>query len=96
MARSAKKMMDGAISETPFLSELYKKTKPLPFVAENGNQCVCINLSNCSRSFLAKLEEFISENPDQFRLVARGLDYYLEILGKETYSTAYQKSFRKH
>ena len=96
MSRSAKKMEKREFSDAPFLSELYKKTTPLPFVAENGNQCVCINLSNCTQAFLRNLEQFIADNPNQFRLVARGLDYYLEILGRETFSIAYQKSYRQH
>ena len=90
---------DGAevqATNSSFLYDLYNKTKPLPFRSENGNECISINLTGCSKLFIRELENFINDNSEHFRLVARGVDYYLEVLGKETFTIAFQKSYLRH
>lgn len=96
MGRSMNKTSDTSFAGNSFLAELYNKTKPLPFRTESGNECVSINMTGCSKSFLRSLENFITDNSDHFRLVVRGVDYYLEILGRESFTSAYQKSYLRH
>ena len=96
MPRSVKSTHRNSTSENHFLSELFDKSSPLPFKSENGNECICINLYGCSKDFLSMLEGFLKDNRDQFRLVARGIDYYLEILDQESFLAACQKSHLRH
>ena len=91
MAKTDHMLAEENFSKNPFLLELYNKTKPVPVRGENGNQCVRIDTRNCSREFVRRLEAYISANPDKLRLVIRGLDYYLEILSKDSFTVAYQK-----
>lgn len=86
--------IENDFSENSFLAELYERTTELPIKANNGNHCISIDMRSCSPSFQGNIEEFINNNSDKFRLLVTGPDYYVEVLHKDTYFHAYEKSLR--
>lgn len=86
----------GRFSSVSFWDELYQRTTPLPFRAGNGNQCIAVDLRNCSQDFLRKVEDCFAGERGSFRLIGRGLDYYLEVLDRDTFLNAYQKMASRH
>ena len=94
MANGDNTVINNALPENSFFSELYNRTTELPIKANSGNECISIDMRNCSKCFLTNIEELFENNPDKLRLLVRGLDYYVEVLNKDKSIHAYQKSIR--
>jgi hypothetical protein len=73
------------------INHLYKRSSLAPIKTRAGNECVLVNMSGCSEKFLREAEAFF-DNPEQFRILIRGADYYVEVLKGVSFSEAYNKS----
>ena len=76
-----------------FLGELFDRAASVSLGSDCKNQCVCIDMSGCSRDFIIKSERFLKAHPDMFRVIARGIDVYLEINNGESFLHACEKAY---
>jgi hypothetical protein len=49
-------------------------------------------MRNSSKEFVAKSEKFFERNANKFRVLVRGLDLYIEVVGGDTFLEAYKES----
>jgi len=75
-----------------FLQELLRRTSPVPINLNCQNQCVRIDMTHCSKEFILQSEHFLTDNKDRFRVIARGVDLYLEVKNCDTYRHAFEKA----
>lgn len=75
-----------------FLDELQSRIKPLPIKSSNGNNCICIDMQNCSTDFLTCADEFIEKNAKHFKLHTKGETCYVEIISKKGMTSLFSGS----
>ena len=73
------------------ISHLYKRSDLAPVKTGQGNECILVNLSNCSKDFLLNTERFFITS-SRFKILIRGIDYYIEVLDGDKFADAYNKS----
>jgi hypothetical protein len=78
-----------------FLIELHSRIGFLPIESSIGNNCISIDMTNCSDHFLTLAEIFIADNSEFFKLAVKGQVYYLEVLKFPTFVDAYSNKFLK-
>lgn len=71
--------------------ELYNRSTLAPVKSKRGNDCILVNMNNCSHDFQKSVEAFLSES-DRFLIHVRGLEYYVEVLNGESFTEAFNKS----
>lgn len=71
--------------------ELLKRSTPAPVKTKRGNDCILVDMSDCSHGFQKAVEAFFAES-DRFRIHVRGLEYYVEVLHGDSFAEAFNKS----
>lgn len=79
------------LTSSSFISNLYKRSNLAPIKTKQENECVLVNMSDCSNDFLRSAEVFFAES-GLFQILIRGSDYYIEVLNGDSFSEAYNKS----
>lgn len=84
--------MSEKICTYTFLQELFKRTSPVPLCLNSQNECVRIDMTRCSKEFILLSEHFLEDHRDRFRIIARGIDLYLEVKNGDSYKDAFEKA----
>ncbi len=79
------------LHNTSFINKLYMRSTLVPVKTGQGNECILVDLKDCSTSFLQDADSFFVGS-DRFRLLIRGVEYYVEVLYGDSFGAAYQKS----
>lgn len=73
------------------INHLYKRSTLAPVKTEQGNECILVNMDDCSRDFLLGAEDFFV-NSERFKILIKGVDYYVEVLNGASFNDAYNES----
>lgn len=76
-----------------FLQEMVKRTSPVPFDLNSQNECVRIDMTQCSKEFILQSEHFLQGHKDRFNIIVRGIDLYLEIKNGDSFHDAFEKAY---
>ena len=79
------------LTSSSFINNLYKRSTLAPIKTKQENECILVNMSDCSNDFLRSAEVFFAES-SLFQILIRGSDYYIEVLNGDSFSEAYNKS----
>jgi len=79
------------LTSSSFINNLYKRSTLAPIKTKQENECILVNMSDCSNDFLRSAETFFAES-NLFQILIRGSDYYIEVLNGDSFSEAYNKS----
>ena len=79
------------LTSSSFINNLYKRSTLAPIKTEQGNECVLVSMSDCSKDFLKDAEAFFAES-GRFQILITGTDYYVEVLNGDSFTDAYNKS----
>jgi hypothetical protein len=71
-----------------FIKEIYERTRPLHFNAENGNYLIVVDMNNSTKTFQKQSLDYFEKNK-KFKLHIIGPEYYLEVLNGVNYFDAY-------
>lgn len=74
-----------------FINHLYKRSSLAPVKTEQGNQCIVVNMGDCSQDFLLGAEDFFVKS-ERFQILIKGKDYYVEVLNGDSFTDAYNES----
>ena len=78
-------------TSSSFVNILYMRSTLAPIKTEQENECILVNMRDCSNDFLRDAEVFFAKS-DRFQVHIRGLDYYVEVLNGDSFTEAYNKS----
>jgi hypothetical protein len=73
------------------IKHLYKRSSLAPVKTEQGNECIVVNMDECSQDFLLGAEDFFV-NSERFQILIMGKDYYVEVLNGDSFTNAYNES----
>ena len=73
------------------IGHLNKRSSLVPIKTEQGNECILVNMNDCSQDFLLGAEDFFI-NSEQFQILIKGKEYYVEVLNGDSYANAYNDS----
>ena len=79
------------LTSSSFINDLYKRSTLAPIKTKQENECVLVNMSDCSNEFLRDAETFFAES-GRFKILIRGLECYVEVLNGDSFTEAYNKS----
>jgi len=76
----------------PFFFELYKRSIRMSDRSSIEDVWVKIDISKANPTFITKLNEFLDDNPDVFKLhLITGQDYFVEIFDCDSLLEAFMK-----
>lgn len=77
----------------PFFFELYNRSARMSNKSSIEDVWVKVDTRNASCDFVAKLNEYLEENPDVFKLhLITGKDYFVEIISCDSLLEAFMKA----
>ena len=91
MAKVDDKMSEHEQFLCSLINHLYKKSSLAPVKTGQGNECVIVDMSDCSQDFLLAAENFFVDSK-RFQILIRGEDYYVEVLNGDSYADVYIES----
>ncbi|PLX71678.1 MAG: hypothetical protein C0614_14295 [Desulfuromonas sp.] len=82
------------MSPENFLSELYRRTAPVPAKGKYSNNFLTVDMKGISSTFSVMFEELLEKYRNKASIRIRGDVYYIEILNGVNIYRVYDKVFR--